>query len=267
VNYVSWLASKPRSYSVVTTHKVAILQTLMACGNMTLVDSVLIPRVMKGIFNSNPPKPRYTCTWDTSILLRYLRSLYPLASLSLKLLTFKVVSLVALVSAQRAQTLLALDIKFMKVEPDKIVFNIDSLLKGTRPGRPNAPLELSSFVEHELCVHKTMLHYVERTRLFRKSTKLFVSFKTGQPVCTSTLARWIKDTMELSGVDVTIFKAHSLRGAAASTAWRKGVQLTDIFASASWAKERTFIDLYRREVSSDEPSSDPRTRFARAVLL
>jgi hypothetical protein len=258
------LADNQKSYSVVNTHKVSIIQTLIACGNSGLNNSALITRVMKGIFNCNPPMPRYACTWDTSVLLTYLRSLYPLSSLSLKLITWKTAALVALVTAQRAQTVLALDLRYMTIKSDRIVFEIRSLLKGSRPGKPNPPVELLAFTEPSLCVKRTLIHYVNRTKSVRKSMQLFVSFRSGQPVCTSTVARWIRGAMEESGVDVAVFKAHSLRGAASSKAWTLGVKLQDILSTASWAKEKTFADFYNRKILSDFPVS--RSRFADAIL-
>ena len=60
---------------------------------------------MKGFFNRNPPKPRYTLTWEVEPVLRYLASLPPWECLTLKLVTLKMVLLLALATAGRVSSL------------------------------------------------------------------------------------------------------------------------------------------------------------------
>jgi hypothetical protein len=51
----------------------------------------------------------------------------------------------------------------------------------------------------------------------------------------------------MSDIVVYVFKAHSLRRAAASTSLMKGVQLSDFLSTPSWAKDSIFMQfLYRR---------------------
>lgn len=82
---------------------------------------------MKGYYNLNPPKAKCLQTWDVSKVLDYLSSLMPLSELSLKMLTLKLIGLVALTIASTAQTISLLDSQFMSKYHDKIVF---SNLKG-----------------------------------------------------------------------------------------------------------------------------------------
>ena len=65
----------------------------------------------------------------------YLKTLAPLRELSLKLLTLKTVMLCALASAQRQQTLSALDLNFRKESRDSISFVVTDRLKTSRPGK------------------------------------------------------------------------------------------------------------------------------------
>ena len=60
---------------------------------------------MKGVFNLGPPRPGYTATWDVLPVLVLLKSMYPLHSLSLKEITFKLVMFMALTQATRVQIL------------------------------------------------------------------------------------------------------------------------------------------------------------------
>ena len=60
----------------------------------------LIHRFLKGVFKLRPPKAKYNCTWDTALVLTYLAQWYQLSQLSLRQLTFRLVMLLALVSAR-----------------------------------------------------------------------------------------------------------------------------------------------------------------------
>ena len=63
---------------------------------------LLISRLMKGIFQEKPPRPKYTEIWDVSIVLSCLQSLSPVNKLSSKELTLKLVVPILLVSGQRS---------------------------------------------------------------------------------------------------------------------------------------------------------------------
>ena len=89
---------------------------------------------MKGIYVAKLPLPRYTVTWDVSKLTDHLRILVPLESLSFKDLSKKLVLLLALSSAQRVQTLQALNINNMSIEETEIVFTVVQRLETSRPG-------------------------------------------------------------------------------------------------------------------------------------
>ena len=177
------------SYSVLNTHRSMLMQTVPYFGVASCNKSNLISRVMKGYFNIKPVQYKPKTTWDVSKVLNYISSLYPLQSLCLKLLTFKLITLVALTTAARAETLAALDLRFMSVYHDKVCFDTCTLLKTSRPGRQNPKVVLSMFDNLRLCVVTTLKEYVKRTVKLRKSSLLFVSFITFQAVCTSTLAR------------------------------------------------------------------------------
>ena len=55
----------------------------------------LVCRFMEGVFETKPSLPRYTETWDVNIMINYLASLGPPKELTLKVLTYKVVMLLA----------------------------------------------------------------------------------------------------------------------------------------------------------------------------
>ena len=91
-----------------------------------------------------------------------------------------------------------------------------------------------------------MEKYIKRTTDIRKTSYLFVSFKTYDKVTTCTLARWLKLLLELSGIQD--FTAHSFRSTATSVAFGAGVSMQDILDTANWTTIKTFYTFYFKEV-------------------
>ena len=85
--YLQNLIRQGKSYSVINTHKSMLLQTLRLLNNKWCDNPLFISRFMKGYFNQRPPCPRYNFTWRVSKVLDYLRTMFPLCNLSLKMLT------------------------------------------------------------------------------------------------------------------------------------------------------------------------------------
>ena len=82
---------------------------------------------MRGLFNLRPQYPRYTHTWDVSILLSYISKMEPLQSIALKQLTYKLICLCALTTGQRAQTLSLFNVSDMKVRNKQVWVEITDL--------------------------------------------------------------------------------------------------------------------------------------------
>ncbi|CAG2236723.1 unnamed protein product [Mytilus edulis] len=119
-------------------NKVEEEQTLASIGCNTVINSNLISRFMKGIFNARPPLPKYSITWDVGKVVRYLETLFPLESLSLKMLTLKIATLLALTTAQRAQTLTNLNLNYMETSSKTVVFTMNCLQKTDRIEAPTS---------------------------------------------------------------------------------------------------------------------------------
>lgn len=77
--------------------------------------------------------------------------------------------------------------------------------------------------------------------------KLFRSYiRPHNPVTSSTLARWIKNILQLAGIDISIISARSLRGACTSEALNQGISIPEILNMASWSRNSTFQKFYYR---------------------
>lgn len=173
----------------------------------------------------------------------------PFHEISLRLLTFKLihVALFALTAASRSQTLLTLDLRYMSVFADKVIFQIQKLLKTCKPVTPVHRVVLHKFSDNILCSVFTLHEYLKRTKNNRKSSTVFVSYKTFIPVSTCTLARWLKNVLELSGI--RNFIAHSFRGTSASVANSSGVTIKEKMDATNWSSSRTFFKFYIKEVN------------------
>ena len=117
-------------------------------------------------------------------------------------------------------------------------------------------MTLNHYDNENLCVMHTLLKYMDRTRTQRKSRQLLVSYCTFMPVTSSTVARWLKEVLSLSGINTDTFKAHSYRSAATSAALSKGCSLNDILKTADWSSAKNFYKFYFRESVRDVNFSD-----------
>ena len=104
---------------------------------------------------SRPTLPRYNSIWNVSTVLDFIKTLGPNEELSLKNVTLKCVTLVALLSGQRCQTIHALRIGGMKETNGQIRFDIFTLLKTSKPGKHQEPLTFKPYTydsQFQLCV-------------------------------------------------------------------------------------------------------------------
>lgn len=206
----------------------------------------LVVRLMKGIFNKRPSFPKTTVTWDTNIVLHYLRDL---DSTSLKNLTLKAVTLTALLSGQRAQTIHLLDVRNMSVSDDLYKFRIGDIIKHSRPGHHLNEIELPAYPHNkDLCIVTVLNEYLSRTHDVRQNkTQLFISYiKPYKTVSKSTISRWIKTVLKDAGIDMNIFNPHSTRSASTSKASRSSVPLDTIMKTAGWTQSSTFATYYKK---------------------
>ena len=207
----------------------------------------------------------------------------PLDNCSLRDLTLKTAFLVAVTTARRVSELEALSIRppFCVIFPDRVVFKTDPafLPKVTSKFHRSQDIVLPSFCSNPsgererrfstLDVRRSILHYLEVTKPFRRSDSLFVLFSGTRKGCKAsrrTIARWLRLSIEqaytLAGRDIpTGIKAHSTRALATSQAERAGATPEQICKAATWSSYTTFVKHYRVDlVSAGEQA------FGRKVL-
>lgn len=212
-----------------------------------------ITRYLKGIFNIKPPVPRYQQIWDSRIVLDKLRTWGPVAKLTFKQLTLKVCIMLALLGAARTQLLKAFRVDKLDISDSCIRLRVDELMKTDRPGKVGHELVLKAYpVDRRLCIVRAMKEYLEVTKTRRTNDhQLLISIKEPHgPVSKDTIAKWIREMLALAGLDVNIYKAHSVRAASVSAAKLNFVPIQDIIKRADWTTEQTFNKYYNKPVKT-----------------
>jgi len=218
-----------------------------------------VNKFMKGAFNLKPPQPRYTEVWDVSVLVEFLSSLPAAHELSLKELSMKLVTLMALTNADRASDIQALDIKGLSYSPEGAVFKKVHLTKTSRPGHMPDSFYASYEEDMKLCVVTHLKEYISRTTTFRQTSSLILShIKPHGRASSPTISRWMLSMMSRAGIDTQRYKSHSTRAASTTKATERGLTFDQLQKCANWTNQSTFQKFYYR----------PRqhSTFARAVL-
>jgi hypothetical protein len=213
----------------------------------------LIKRFFKGVFRLRPSNPKYDITWDTNTVLTYLGGLYPNNKISLEMLSKKLVTSLALITAHRVQTLSLIKLENIICSKEKIIIKITDLIKTSRVGATQPALVIPFFLEKpEICPAQSLVDYIKMTERLRsnKSGQLFVSFKKPYgSIGSQTISRWIKDIMTKSGIDTTKFTSHSTRHASCSKAKALGLNIDVIRKTAGWGETSSvFAKFYNRPI-------------------
>ena len=220
----------------------------------TFGDTAIVKRFMAGVFKLKPTFPRYTTTFDASMVLQHLR-LITNDLANLKDLSMKLSLSLSLLTGKRDQSLAELTLEYMVIEDTKITFFVPVIVKTTKPGKHIPPLELNKYPpDGELCPVALINKYLVATNVLRNGEqKLFLSYKKPhKPVCKGTLARWCTKVLHDAGVDINVFKSHSTRGASTSMAESKGLSLKDINNAVGWSSRcNTFAKFYRKPIKAN----------------
>lgn len=259
LNFLQFLVDKKYKYGTINSHKSA-LSFLQVCD---FEADGRVKKFMKGVSNLNPSEPRYTSTWDPDIVLMYLKTLGPNENMSIKMLTLKLATLIALATGQRIQTISVIRITNIKEQGEKLQIFITDKIKTSGLNRKQPCLQLPFLPDEPLlCAARTIKDYMKRTESLRiiGNDQLFLTHqKPFKPANKQTISRWIKETLQLAGVDTSTFKPHSVRHASTSSALKKGITLENILNTAGWSRPSTFTKFYLREVRNEDC-------FAKTVL-
>ncbi|KYN12395.1 hypothetical protein ALC57_15443 [Trachymyrmex cornetzi] len=250
LDFLSQEARNIGSYSSFNTTRSAI----SLISNNAIGNHPLVRRLSKGMSIIKPQRPRYEYIWDPAPVICKLATLFPYESLSLEVITRKLVLLLALGSGQRVQTLAAIKIsQIFRENENKVIIKIPDRLKTSAPGRAQPLLTYSCFLDRpELCIINILDHYLQRTGDLRPpdcDTLLISYAKPHRAVGPQSVSRWIRRGLEDCGVRSDLFSAHSPRHASTSLAANKGVSLDFIKRAAGWSGDsQVFARFYNRTI-------------------
>ena len=100
--------------------------------NLKVGEHPLVSQLLKGMFHSRPPLPRYSVTWDIQTMIDHIQALGNNETLSLKCLSQKLGVLLAITSMERASEIVAHDLRFRRFLPEGVVFELPELVKKSR---------------------------------------------------------------------------------------------------------------------------------------
>lgn len=247
-------------YSSINTARSALSSLGIKLDSISVGSHPLVTRFLRGVFNIRPTKPRYTNIWDVNKVLVYLRKLSPLKKLTLKDLTLKLVMLMGLTNASRVQTLHLLTVSKLQKLKFQFVIYFDGLLKQSRPNYNVSFLKFEAYPpDRRLCIYFVIKEYLKRTELLRpeNENKLLISYtRPHKAVSKDTIARWVKVVMARSGIDIKQYGPHTIRAAATSKAYEKGVPLQTILETAGWTNTGTFQKFYNKSINKEESFRD-----------
>lgn len=271
-NFLAELYKSGASFSTVNVARCAVAAYLNVDGSDSVGRHPTICRLVKGVFENRPALPRYSDIWDVDSVLHKLSEWAEAETLSFDKLTYRTVMLIALLSAQRCQTIHKLTVQDVKFVHDGCIIKYSSVLKQTKAGKPDSfckPLHLKSFVDKKLCVVHHLSVYIKKTKCLRTDAQLFIGLhKPHKPVAKDTIARWIKLVLKLADIDVSKFAAHSVRAASTSAAAQRDVPLSSIMKAAGWARQSTFTQFYDKPLADgdEESSVQEQKTLSQAVL-
>ena len=169
-------------------------------------------------------------------------------------LTTKLATLLTCLSIQRVHTISLIDSRNIKFDNSATFIYIFEDLKVQRK-RPCFTITLPSLYEEDpLETSKLLQLYLDKTHFFRKCNdekglkdRLFLACTPPhQPVTTDTIARCIRGVLQKAGIDTKLFGAHSVRGAAASSARNANAPLDAVLSAGDWSSAKTFNRHYFR---------------------
>jgi len=160
-----------------------------------------VSKLLRGVFKLRPSIPKHVVVYDPDSILNHMISLPGNKQLDLEILTKKLVTLLALLSGQRAQT----NLNWHHTTGDQHTFYISKILKTTKPGKHQQPLQFESFHKNEkICVVRCINEYLNRTSLLRENLEgqpkqMILSYSYPHaPVTTQTIARYVKQFLGMA---------------------------------------------------------------------
>ena len=206
--------------------------------------------------------------WDLTLVLRFLTSstFEPLAEAPLRVLTQKVLFLLAFATAKRVGELQALSSIVTFVQGDaclsyvpEFVAKLESLSRSIP--RSFLVRSLSDFaagldVDLLLCPVRALLIYLDRlSTLSPLRRRLFVSpRRPSHPLSKNAVSFFLRDVISFAGAsrpEVGRLRAHDIRSVSTSVAFHRNWSVSAVLESATWSSSSVFTSFYLRDLQHE----------------
>ncbi len=256
-----WLHKNKTNHSTIQAARSVLSLIIPKKNDTTFGEDEQTKKILRGMFRENPRIPRKVAVYDTNIVIQHMEELPPNNYLTLEELTKKMVTLLCILSTQRSQSIANLYEEHMIRDDARYTFYIPKILKTTTNFFHQDPLEFEAFpLNSKLCIYNCLDEYLGRTRNIRENVMyededkipIILSYAyPHRPIKSGTLARYVKEFLLESGVDVTVFTCHSTRSASTSKLNNLGLSLKDISKAAGWRGSSTFQRFYKFRVTKN----------------
>ncbi|XP_040266255.1 uncharacterized protein LOC120980933 [Bufo bufo] len=173
LQFLTSLFEAGKAYRTINLFRSAISSTHLGYEGVPAGQHPSVSRLLRGSRLARPPQPRFSTTWDVSLVLSFLSSWPDNSALSLRQLFAKLLALFCLISCKRVSDVRALDFDARSFTPEGVTFNISRRTKTnirsvSYPSFPSAPV---------LCPVACLREYESRTRAHRSPdmSQLFLS--------------------------------------------------------------------------------------------
>ena len=137
--------------------------------------------------------------------------------------------------------------------PQEHVFKFHKLHKSWRQVQRSTTLEFVAFSQDKyLCVVSALDEYLNRTEEWRRvnnETQLLLSYiQPHKQVVLSTISGWLKNILKFSGINVSLFTAHSTRSTTTSKASASGLSTIEILDRGTCSNKSTWQTFYKKDI-------------------
>ena len=169
LSYLTTLKRKGYAYSSINLHKSMLSMTLEPVSDIRIGNHPLCVQFMRGLFNSNPPKPRYNHTWDVNIVLEYISFSGKCNDISLLALSCRAVIILALTSLLRVSEIAKVNKSSILFSDNDVSFYLSQPRKWQRKG-PLLRISIPKFVNSTFCPVRIIETYISRSDRFRNES-------------------------------------------------------------------------------------------------
>ena len=147
LDFLAQLFEEKFEYSTIDAYRSALSAHHDKVDNQPVGKHPKVCNLMTGVFNRNPPKPRYVFIWDIEQVLTFIRGMPNNTELSDGNINLKLTILLFLTSAGRCLEICYLNIKFMVRTSGYFKFFFTNVTKGWRKGKPPPCLEFHEYFD------------------------------------------------------------------------------------------------------------------------